>query len=116
MDIFTNIARRMDSDKLECLARFRAAAKAHESLPAGIYELPHGFLAGVGFNDDLRALYVLTPLGMRVAMAAEKLAEETVKLTDAQWDALINAHDQGLSEDSMDELIRLNVEEAKESA
>lgn len=75
-DIFTDIAKRMDSDKLESLARFRAAAKDHEALTAGFNELPFGFLAGVGFNDDLRALYVLTPLGMRVAMAAEKLAKE----------------------------------------
>jgi hypothetical protein len=78
MDIFTDIAKRMDSDKLESLARFRAAAKANKSLPAGIYELPHGFLTGVGFSDDLRALYVLSPLGMRVAMAAEKLAAEAM--------------------------------------
>lgn len=88
MDIFNDIARNMDSDKLETLERFRAAAKAHESLPAGIYDLPHGFLAGVGFNDDLQALYVLSPLGMRVAMAAEELAIEAMtpaeKVADMQ--------------------------------
>lgn len=76
MTIFHEIAARLGSDELETLARFRAAAKEHEALPAEINELPVGFLSAVGVDDDLRVLYVLNPFGMRVAMAAEKLAGE----------------------------------------
>jgi hypothetical protein len=76
MDIFTDIARRMDSDKLETLARFRAAAKEHKPLRAGLNDLPSGFLAGVGFDGELHALFVLNPFGMLVARAAETLTKE----------------------------------------
>ena len=76
MDIYTDIAKRMAPDKLETLARFRAAAKDFKWLPTnGDWNiLPHGFLANRIENGEVVAQ--LNPMGMRVAMAAEKLAKE----------------------------------------
>jgi hypothetical protein len=76
IDIFTDIAKRMEPDKLETLARFRAAAKTHTWLPTkGDWNiLPHGFLANR--IQDGEVVAQLNPFGMRVAMAAEKLAKE----------------------------------------
>ena len=76
MTLFHDIAARLGADELETLARFRAAAKEHKSLPAGLNDLPSGFLAGVGFDEGHRALFVLNPFGMLVARAAETLAKE----------------------------------------
>jgi len=76
MDIFHDIARRLEPAKLESLARFREAARTGEALPAALNELPMGFLSCVGLDDDLNALHVLSPLGMRVALAAKALDEE----------------------------------------
>lgn len=76
MDIFKDIASKLSPERLAALARFREAAKTNTALPAEINELPAGFLAGRGFNDDFTALFVLTPDGMRVATAAGELARE----------------------------------------
>lgn len=76
MDIFHDIARRLSSEERATVLRFREAARRHEALPAEINDLPVGFLACVGVDDDLRVLHVLSPFGMRVATAAEALAEE----------------------------------------
>lgn len=78
MDIFADIARDLSPEKQKTLARFREAAKEHKSLPAELNALPSGFLAGVGFDeDDRRALFVLNPFGMLVAIAAESLTART---------------------------------------
>jgi len=75
IDIYTDIAKGMEPDKLETLARFRAAAKTHTWLPTkGDWNiLPHGFLGNRIEKDEVVAQ--LTPLGMKVAKAAEKIAK-----------------------------------------
>ena len=76
MDVFKNIASKLSPEKLAALARFHVAAKAHRKLRAELNELPVGFLAGSGFDDEFHCLFVLSPFGTRVALAAEDLAEE----------------------------------------
>ena len=71
--LFTDIAKDMSPEGRENLARFRAAAKEHEKLPAPLNVLPSGFL-----HCSIEAgevVGVLTPFGMRVALAAEALAQ-----------------------------------------
>ena len=76
IDIYTDIAKGMEPDKLETLARFRAAAKTYTWLPTkGDWNiLPHGFLGNRIENGEVVAQ--LSPFGMLVAVAAEKLAKE----------------------------------------
>ena len=71
MRIFHDIALRLKADELKTLARFHAAAKDDRKLRAGLTELPSGFLEGVGFDEDYYPLFVLSPLGTQVALAAE---------------------------------------------
>jgi len=78
MTLFHDIAARLGPEGLESLAKFRAAAREDRELPAALNELPMGFLAGVGFTDDFTPLFVLSPFGMRVALASEELAVETM--------------------------------------
>ena len=73
MDLFTDIARKLAPQNRETLARFRAAAKDHEKLPAPLNVLPSGFLHCS--IEDGEVVGVLTPFGMRVALAAEALAQ-----------------------------------------
>ena len=77
-DIYTDIAKAMEPDKLETLERFRAAAKTYTWLPTkGDWNiLPHGFLANRIENNEVVAQ--LNPFGMLVAMAAEKIAIEAM--------------------------------------
>jgi len=76
MSIIHDIARGLTAGELDTLARFRAAAERHEALPAALNELPMGFLSCVGLDEQLRVLHVLSPLGKRVALAAEDIAAE----------------------------------------
>ena len=69
--IFNDIALQLKADELETLARFHAAARDNKELRAGLNELPSGFLEGVGFDEDFYPLFVLSPLGTQVALAAE---------------------------------------------
>lgn len=73
MSIFHDIARRLSSDELEKLARFHGS---RDPLPAEVNDLPMGFLACVGVDDELRVLHVLSPFGKRVALAADDIAAE----------------------------------------
>ena len=72
MDVHTDIARQMDDRERATLARFRAAAKEFKRLPCGLNTLPSGFLACSLHKGE--TVGTLTPFGMRVALAAEKLA------------------------------------------
>jgi hypothetical protein len=73
MDVHSDIARQMNDSERATLARFRAAAKDFKKLPCGLNTLPSGFLA-CSFHKG-ETVGVLTPFGMRVALAAEKLAQ-----------------------------------------
>lgn len=73
MDVHTDIARQMNDSERATLARFSAATKANEKLPCGLNTLPSGFLT---CSVEAGAVVAsLNPFGMKVAAAAERLAE-----------------------------------------
>jgi hypothetical protein len=76
IDIYTDIAKRLNPEELETLMRFVEAAKAHEWLPTEgrLDLLPSGFL-GCKLQDG-EVVAALSPFGGLVARAAVKLAKE----------------------------------------
>ena len=73
MSVFTDIAKKMSPSGRKTLARFLAAAKEHKKLPVSLNVLPSGFLHCS--IEAREAVGVLTSFGMRVALAAEALAQ-----------------------------------------
>ena len=76
MNIYAEVAKNMEPDKLKILANYRAEAKFFRWLPTGdeLNILPSGFL--IRAIHDGKAVAQLNQYGMRVAMAAEKIAKE----------------------------------------
>jgi len=74
-DLFLDIVKNLDNDKRETLARFHEASKSNTWLPMmSLYLLPSGFLAAK-LDEHYKVVARLSSFGMRVAKAAEALAQ-----------------------------------------